>query len=75
LFYEPDITRLSQEWQMSEDNIKALLTGVPSHNNQEYPFLKEVYYRKDIEHLAPYKSILVTDEMRESSAFEPNYLK
>lgn len=75
LFYEPDITRLSQEWQMSEGNIKALLTGVPSHNNQEYPFLKEVYYRKDIEHLAPYKSILVTDEMRESSAFEPNYLK
>ena len=75
LFYEPDIVRLSQEWQMSESGVKRLLNGLQSHTNPEYTFLKEVYYRKDVAAFAPYQSILVTDEMRESSAFEPNYLK
>lgn len=75
LFYEPDVTRLSQEWQLSEQEVKQLLSGVPTHSNPEYPFLKEVYHRKDVQTYAPFKSILVTDEMRESSLFEPNYLK
>lgn len=75
LFYEPDVTRLSQEWNISEYDVKVLLNGIPNHTNPEYPFLKEVYYRKDIAHLAPYKSIVVTDDMRESSDYEPDLLK
>ena len=73
-FYEPTVARLSQEWQLSENTVKKMLAGIPLHHNHEYPFLKEVYHRKDIEKYAPFKSIAVTDEMRESSFFEPDYL-
>lgn len=75
LFYEPDAKRLGEEWQMDEEEVKRLLSGIVTHTNHEYPFLKEVYHRKEVAHLAPYKSILVTDEMREASLFEPDYLK
>lgn len=73
-FYEPTLSRLSEEWQLSENVVKKMLAGIPLHENHEYPFLNEVYHRKDIEKFAPYKSIAVTDEMRESSVFEPDYL-
>lgn len=74
-FYEPDIIRLSQEWQMSEAKVKSLLQGVAPHNNPEFPFLKEVYYRSEIQKFAPFKAIEVSDEMREATAIEPNYLQ
>lgn len=74
-FYEPNVARLAQEWQMSESKVKSLLQGIAPHNNPEFPFLKEVYYRVQIEKFAPYKAIEVSDEMREATALEPNYLQ
>ena len=74
-FYEPNAERLSQEWNMSIDKIKVLLANIPTHNNPEFPFLKDVYYRKQIAQFATYKSIEVSDEMRETTKNEPNYLK
>jgi hypothetical protein len=73
-FYEPTAARLSEEWQMTEVAVKERLQSIPTFNNPEFPFLKNVYHRADIEAYAPYKSILPTDEMREASAFEPDYL-
>ena len=74
-FYEPTAARLSEEWQMSEAAVRERLQGVPTYDNPEFPFLKNVYHRANIEAYAPYKSMLPSDEMREASAFEPNYLK
>jgi hypothetical protein len=74
-FNEPNASRLADEWNISEDAVKKMLSGIPTHVNYEFPFLKDVYYRAQIEKYAPYKSIAVSDEMREATNNEPNYLK
>jgi hypothetical protein len=51
------------------------LLSIPTHVNNEFPFLKDVYHRNQIEKYAPYKSIKVSDDMREATNNEPNYLK
>jgi hypothetical protein len=74
-FNEPNAARLADEWNISEDAVKKMLSGIPTHINYEFPFLKDVYYRAQIEKYAPYSSIAVSDEMREATNNEPNYLK
>jgi hypothetical protein len=74
-FNEPNAARLADEWNLSEEAIKNMLSGIPTHVNAEFPFLKDVYYRAQIEKYAPYSSIAVSDEMREATNNEPNYLK
>jgi len=74
-FNEPNAARLADEWNLSEEAVKRTLTGITTHNNPEFPFLREVYYRSQIEKYAPYTSIAVSDEMREATNNEPNYLK
>jgi hypothetical protein len=74
-FYEPNANRLSQEWNMSLSSVKSLLTGIATHDNPEFPFLKEVYHRQQIQQFAPFSSVEVSNEMREATNFEPNLLK
>jgi len=74
-FYEPNANRLAGEWSFTVEKVNNLLAGIAKHNNPEFPFLKDVYYRNQIEKFAPYYSIQVSNEMREASTFEPNYLK
>lgn len=74
-FYEPNAERLAKEWDKSIEEVTQLLSGIPTHNNPEFPFLKNVYHRKQIAKYAPFQSINVADEMRDASAHEPNYLK
>ncbi len=74
-FNEPNAARLADEWNVSEEAVKNMLSGIPTHINYEFPFLKDVYYRAQIEKYAPYSSIAVSDEMREATNNEPNYLK
>jgi hypothetical protein len=74
-FYEPNAARLATEWGMTEEAVENLLSGVLKHTNPEFPFLKDVYHRYEIEKFAPYKSIEVSQDMREASLLEPNYLQ
>jgi hypothetical protein len=74
-FYEPNAQRLAMEWNITLDQVAQILSGVPTHTNPEFPFLKNVYHRYQIATYAPYQSIEVAHEMREASAQEPNYLK
>ena len=73
-FNEPNAARLADEWNISEDAVKKMLLSIPTHVNNEFPFLKDVYHRNQIEKYAPYKSIKVSDDMREATNSEPNYL-
>ena len=74
-FNEPNAARLADEWNVSEEAVKKMLLSIPTHVNTEFPFLKDVYHRNQIEKYAPYKSIKVSDDMREATNNEPNYLK
>ena len=73
-FYEPNAERLAEEWNFSIDEVKKVLSGIATHDNQEFSFLKKVYYREQIKKFAPFKSLEVSDQMREATSFEPNYI-
>ena len=71
-FMEPSVFRLSGEWNVSEEQVQAQVTGFKTHQNTEYTLLgSQLFQRKDIEVLAPYKGLPVPDDAREPSAFEP----
>lgn len=74
-FMEPSALRLSNEWNISIVEVKNLLKNLSTHTHEEFPFLGNLYYRKDVEKFAPYKSIAVSSFVREKSKIEVNYLK
>jgi hypothetical protein len=74
-FYEPDAYRLAQEWNLNVASVKNLLAGITTHTNPEFPFLKDVYHRDQIQKFAPYSSVEVSNEMREATSIEPNLLQ
>jgi hypothetical protein len=74
-FMEPSAERLANEWGIPSDQVRLMLQGMATHQHIEFPFLgAELYHRKDIEGLAPYKGLQVPDDARELSSFEPNFL-
>jgi len=73
-FMEPSAERLSLEWNLSNTQVQALLSGLPTHVHNEFPFLGTLYERKDIEALAPALGLAVSSHVREESQDEVNYL-
>ena len=73
-FMEPSAERLSQEWKMSLMQVQGLLSNLPTHIYTEFPFLGNLYYRKDIESFAPFQGLSVSSSVREQSEIEVNYL-
>jgi hypothetical protein len=73
-FMEPSVLRLSKEWNMSETDVKLLLSALPTHEHQEFPFLGVLYDRYDVEKFAPYKNLEVSTNIREESETEVNYI-
>ena len=72
-FMEPSAERLAQEWGLSITQVKSLLQGNPTHPQHEFIILGErLYNRHDIEHLAPYSGITVSESARETSSMEIN---
>ncbi len=71
-FMEPSLERIAQEWNMDVDEAADILEGIPTHTQLEYN-IKNVYHRKDIDHLAPYATIEVPESARELSKHEPNF--
>ncbi|WBX71646.1 hypothetical protein [Tenacibaculum retecalamus] len=74
-FMEPSALRLSNEWNILESEVKNLLTSLPTHKHEEYPFLGILYNRKDVEQFAPYKSLETSMSIREVSEVEVNYIE
>lgn len=74
-FAEPSAARLSLEWNEPEDKVKAMLAGYKTHAQQERPVLGvRLYDRQDIDRFAPYQTIPVPSQIRESGGYEPDLL-
>ncbi len=64
-FMEPSAERISKEWQMPLDKVRQKLAHLKTHKHVEFPFLGDLYHRKDIDALAPYKVIKAPKSIRE----------
>jgi hypothetical protein len=73
-FMETSAERLSNEWGISVTEIQTLLAGIQTHDHDEFTFLKNLYYRNDIEKFAPFSSLRAPDSARETSLYEPNLI-
>lgn len=73
-FMEPSAARLSREWNLSIDAVLAILESIPTHENEEFLFLGELYERSMIRDLAPYQSLPVSSKVREKANVEVNYM-
>lgn len=75
-FMEPSAERLSIEWNMSVTEVQNMLSGLPTHNYPEFPFLgNNLYNRNEIETFAPFHGLQVSTSVRETSQTEVNHLQ
>jgi len=73
-FMEPNAQRISEEWKMPLAEVKQKLSHLTTHNYKEFPFLGNLYHRKDIDELGPYNYLEVPESIREESNNEINLL-
>ncbi len=73
-FMEPSIERLSKEWDLSSSQVETLLEGLPTHENEEFPFLGTLYDRNMVEEFSPYNALSVSSKVREKSEVEVNHM-
>lgn len=73
-FMEPSAERLSIEWNLPLLEVQSRLAGFSTHIYDEFPFLGNLYYRKDIENLAPLAGLSISSNVRESSLVEVNHI-
>ena len=73
-FMELSAERLSLEWNLPLIQVQNLLSSLPTHQYAEFPFLRNLYYRNDIETLAPSDGLAVSSSVREQSTIEVNHL-
>lgn len=74
-FMEPNAERLALEWGMSIERVKEKLAGLPTHTHSEFDYLGELYFRDEIDKLAPFVSIKAPSSAREKSPYEPDLIK
>ncbi|TAE79986.1 MAG: hypothetical protein EAY81_10800 [Bacteroidetes bacterium] len=74
-FMEPNAERLALEWGMSLDLVKEKLIGLPTHKHSEFEYLGELYFRDEIDKLAPFLSLKPPTSAREESLYEPNLIQ
>jgi hypothetical protein len=73
-FLEPSLERIANEWGISTENAALKMANFPTHVYKEFPFLGQLYYRKWVDSLAPYKSQQVPESAREVSHYEPDVI-
>ena len=64
-FMEPSAQRIAREWNMPLKEVNKILSGLKTHTHEEFPFLGNLYYRKDIDKLAPFKTLKTPKNIRE----------
>jgi hypothetical protein len=74
-FTEPSAERLAEEWGLTLEETKKKLQGIPTHAHDEFALLgNELYFRSQVEALAPFEPIRVPDEARDVSIYEPDFI-
>ncbi len=71
---EPTAERLSIEWGMSVAEVESLLSSLPTHIHEEFFYLGNLYNRKEVESLAPFRGLQVSSSVRAASEVEVNYI-
>jgi len=66
-FMEPSAERLAQEWQMPLKEVKVALRGLETHRHHEFDFLGDLYLRKDVDRVGPWKVVKAPVSVREPS--------
>lgn len=64
-FMEPSAEHLANEWNMTKETVQEVLKNIPTHKHHEFDFMRELYYRKDIDRFAPFTPIPVVESFRE----------
>lgn len=72
-FMEPNILRLTNEWEVKEDALANSLKNANTHIYEEFPFLGNLYHRAFVDSLARYKPVKVPLSVREPNNYEPNF--
>lgn len=71
-FEEPSRERLALEWGVSVDRAAEILRGKPTHAQAEFHWLgSELYWREDVDGLAPYAVLAAPRDVRELPAQVP----
>jgi hypothetical protein len=73
-FMEPSAEHLSAEWGLTVEEVKRKLRHLKTHRHEEFDYLGELYHRKEVDHLAPWKVLEVPGSIREKSDNEKDYL-
>ncbi|MCD6065519.1 MAG: hypothetical protein K0S33_345 [Bacteroidetes bacterium] len=73
-YMEPSRQKLSEEWDMEEEELKTLLAALPVHEKTEFPFLGKLYDRVAVHSFAPYLQNPVPSSIRELGGKDPVYL-
>lgn len=73
-FMEPSAERLALEWGLTTVQVQTILAGIATHDHVEFTFLRNLYHRRDVDHLAPYEVLRVPEDAREKSIYEPDFL-
>ena len=71
-FMEPSIEQLTNEWQMTKEEVQKKVAHLKSHRHHEFDFLGDLYHRKDVDSLAPFQVLEVPEYIREGSSNEMN---
>lgn len=74
-FMEPNIEQLSREWGISKERVREKIGHLKTHIHHEFEFLGELYHRKEVDHLGPFRALEVSWSIREESGNEVNYLE
>lgn len=74
-FMEPSAERLALEWGMSLESVKEKLAGLSTHLHAEFGYLGKLYFRDEVDKLAPYTSVIPPSSAREKSLYEPDLIK
>jgi len=73
-FMEPSAKRLSIEWGIPLSEVQSKLSDLSAHVHEEFPFLGDLYYRRDVEAYSPFEGLQVSSNVREQSEIEVNYI-
>ncbi len=73
-FMEPSAEHLSNEWGMTIEEVQTKLHNLDTHRHHEFDFLGDLYHRKEIDTLGPWKVLEVSEYIREKSTNEINHI-
>lgn len=73
-FMEPSAERLALEWNLPFEAVQEKLKNLDTHMHEEFPFLGNLYYRKEVETYATFLSVEYPETIRETSPNKINLL-